>query len=497
MEKADGIKCGMREKEKKRKMKREEKKAREIEKETIKALDVYLKEPDESKAKALSERNYHRLLEKKLEKTGTKFIEEAVALLEQDERTPAEELLRKIANDKSLYSSARLKALTALEKRGAQIDGALKEKLSLIEEIAKNDDAQRAEKLYPTLDEGLTETFAATVVRAEAVNALEGAARSAVGKPTMKPLRRAGHILSSKGKKIALPEAEPEKPVIKSLPEEKPISFVTHFDSAGKQLILFVSPTGRIFHLFQAIIDEEKGIEDFMVMEITRKEKSSLIKEWQQNPKFIQADDYYSLYLLRKAEELTKRTVGSLPKTYASNKFLLPALPSDYEPPDVRKTAEESLARVETEKIIELHKRPDFFWWGPDDIKLKVLEQKLEEISSSPLVLTESQRKQQIETVIENGAKEYLTKHKADTLANRWEEAARVFAFKNDWEAVKTSLRAAEELRRYADSLEQGGENVLVPLFVIEEIKSFVKPAQEEGAGGVSSRTSEGGIIIP
>lgn len=479
-------------------MNKEDKKTKKLEKETIKALDAYLREPENEKAQALNDKDYHQLLEKKLEKTGTKLIEQAITLLQQDERTASTELLNKIALNSSLYASARLKALEALEKRSAQIDRALKDRLSLIEEIANKDDAQKAEEVYPTLDEELMETFAVTVARAEALHALEGAGRSAIGKPSMKPLRKAGHILASKGKKVILPETENEKPILKPLQEEvSPISFVTHFDSAGKQLAIFISPTGKTLYLFQAIIDEEKGFEDFMAVDITRKEKNAIIRDWQQNPKFIRMDDYYSLYLIKKAEELTKNVVGSLPKSYVSNKFLLPSLPTDYAPPDARKTAGEIPTRVDTNKIIELHKRPDFFWWGPDDASLKVLEQKLEEISSSPLVLTETQKREQIGSVIENAAKEYLTKHRALLLASRWEESARVFASTSDWEAVKSSLWAAEELRRYANSLEQGEENVIVPSFVIEEIKSFIPSLMERGENKSSVHTSEGGIIIP
>lgn len=479
-------------------MKREEKKAKEMEKGIIKALDAYLKEPSEAKAQLLKGKDYHSLLEKKLEKTGAKFVEVAIALLAQDTTEPAEKLLRKISGDSSLYSSARLKALEVLEKRGAQIDKALKEKLAFIEEIANKDDAQKAEELYPTLDDNLTETFALTMARAEAIKALEGAARSAVGKPSMKPLRRVGHILASKGKKVIFPEGDKQEPIIKPLPEEKPISFVSHFDSAGKQLVLFTAPTGKSLYLFQAIVDEQKGIEDFMAVEITRKERTSLIKDWQQNPRLIQADDYFSLYLIRKAEELTKKAGSSLPKEYAVNKFLLPPLPADYKPLDVRQAVKEIPSRANPEEVKNLHKRPDFFWWGPDDAELKSLEQKLQEISSSPLALTESQKKERIEKVLEDTAKEYLTKQKADSLANRWEETARVFAFKNDWEAVKISLSASEELRRYSQSLEQGGEPPLVPLFVLEEIKSFVTPIMESKEGSDDAlRTSEGGIIIP
>jgi hypothetical protein len=159
---------------------------------------------------------------------------------------------------------------------------------------------------------------------------------------------------------------------------------------------------------------------------------------------------------------------------------------------------EEIPSRANPEEVKNLHKRPDFFWWGPDDDTLKALEGKLAEISESPLALTENQKKERIEKVLEDTAKEYLTKQRADSLANRWEEAARVFAFKNDWEAVKISLSASEELRRYSQSLEQGGEPPLVPLFVLEEIKSFVTPILESKEGSDDAlRTSEGGIIIP
>lgn|GEM_PF-2286186 len=452
-----------------KKEKKEEEKRKENIRKIEQAFDKYLKYPSPENAQELRSMDYLPIHEKRLAKLGNKILKPIMELVIPDDSEGATEALKQISQASSRPIWARLKAMDALKTRKADYDESLRKGLMDIEKVAKKDGAEQAEKFFSTLIPSLQEAFAEAVIEHKAVNALEGASHAASDKAAIKILRRAAHILASMGQKVA-PIGEKGESIYKPPEKQEPQAFVSHIDSEGKRVVLMIVPgfMGQM-NLFQGLVDERVGLEDFQAVETGRSGARNLLKSVKE-AKLIQVDEVYASHLLDKAAALASSKNQSIPPVYLSHRAALPAIPAEYKPLDPREKLPSAPSRDDARKASSLLERDDFVPWFPDEDIFRSVQLRLDEIATSRVIINDAQRKSQLDKAISDGAIKYLAGEGAERLAARLESSAYLFVAQDKLDAARLAIAAADEIREYASS-DQSQETKEPPDFVMAIFK--------------------------
>lgn len=482
-------------------MAKKENKEKEKQKQEIRkieqALDKYLKDPSIENAQELRKLEYVPVAEGRLAKLGNKILKPIMGILDEDDSPTAADLLKQIASASSRPLWARLQAIETLKSRKAEYDESLRKSLIEIGKVAKKDDAEAAKKLFPTLDTALQEAFAEAVIEHRAAKALEGASLVASDKASVKILRRAAHSLASMGQKVAEIEAKGES-IYKPPEKQEPQAFVSHIDSAGKRIIILLLPgvMGGT-NIFQGMVDEKVGLEDFQGVEANRRSASTLLKHAKEE-KLIEVDVVYASHLLDKAAAVANTKSTNLPPDYLAHRAMLPAIPGGYKPVDPREKLPSPPSKDDARQAVSLFERDDFFTWVPDIDNLRPVQLRLDEITTSKVIINEAQKKEQIDKALNDGAAKYLAVDGAERLAARLENAAYLFVAREKFDAARLALAAADDIREYALVVRDTGTNPVPPDFVLEMFRRAfpnvgkVEKEEKPGDAGGGSR-----IIAP
>jgi hypothetical protein len=262
-----------------------------------------------------------------------------------------------------------------------------------------------------------------------------------------KVLRRVRHRLRSRGVEVA--EKVPE-PLVSSLPpigDEISGGYVSPIDPGGTRIVYLLesNPSGGA-RLFEVVIDDHLGVVDCYVYSSGRSKMRRFLRDVTGREHFAAAeappDSVRALIARAVAAQAADR---SLPPSFSEWRGRLTDVKEDTPTPGelVRRALGDDPAGPDLQPAVELVKQGRVGPWPPSQDVLKGLAERLENTLSSPLIVSGSTRREQIEAVIREFQEETETDGGAACQADRFREAAYVIWKGGDEEGARACLAAA------------------------------------------------------
>jgi len=266
-------------------------------------------------------------------------------------------------------------------------------------------------------------------------------------KPSRKLLRRVRHRLRSQG--VAIAEKAPE-PLVSSLPtiaDEISGGYVSPIDPSGTRIVYLLesNPSGGA-RLFEVVIDDQLGVVDCAVYSSGRSKMRRFLREVTGREHFAAAeappDSVRALIARAAAAQAADR---SLPPSFVEWRSRLTDVEEGTPTPGdlVRRALGEGPDRPDLQPAVELVEQGRVGPWPPSQNALEGLTERIENTISSPLIVSGSTRREQVEVVIREFQEEIATDGGAAHQAHRFREAAYVLWKGGDEEAARACLAAA------------------------------------------------------
>lgn len=300
---------------------------------------------------------------------------------------------------------------------------------------------------------GLSETLQLAAVEvllhqeaAPSLQALEEASRS---KPVRKAVRRSLHLLKNKGVVCEAATKKGQGFQFKTLSASPTRSWLTLHDSRGDRLVWHTRPSGQGVAVFQALINEEKGIVQFMELHFSRNrykkaEEDILSRE---GMFWYETEPVHARWLIELGEQRTRQSGELPPKEYLEAKSFLEPAPAEPPAHPIRGLLSSDEADRPTAKAMEnLHALEAVQGWLPEETTIKLFAERMKEVQESQLVLNELQRLEQQEAAMAKTAEAYFDPSRRWNWAERLLDLAHYLVHQGDLEQSAVALKTAETL---------------------------------------------------
>jgi len=331
----------------------------------------------------------------------------------------------------------------------------------------------------PEAGEELALAWADDEKGAPAVLAVE---EESLPKPARKALRRVLHRLRGRG--VALPAKAPA-PVKAAPPRVEDVleaAFVSGLDPSGARLAWLVEANpGGGARLFEAVIDEGRGILDCSVYTTTRSEARRFVRRLQERGRLPSAEVPTSAL-----KAVVARCAAAQPADRTPPRAFLewrsrladPAAPTPGELARAALGDDPDPARLA--RAAELARAGEIGPWPPAEAALRSAAEKLQSAAASPLVVSGAARRERLEGALAEAAREAFSGDGAATLGARLAETGYLWWRAGRDDDARACLAAARALREGAAEAQPVAiallEGVLAPL--LERLRQ----GQEEDA---------------
>jgi len=270
-------------------------------------------------------------------------------------------------------------------------------------------------------------------------------------KAGLKALRRAHHRLRSRG--VELPRAEPAQLVATLPPLEEGLdeALLSSLDPRGTCAAYLVTshPSGGV-RLFELMLDEVRGVLEFHVYNTGRSKARRFLRDFKEREGFVAvpAPPAAVRALVRRvaAQQPPDR---QLPRGFSEWHSHVASAPEGAPTPGGLARAElggepepAALRRAE-----ELVRGAEAGPWPPATEALRPLAERLGEVTRGAVIVSEAQRREQLERVLETGLEEVFSEPFCQRTAARFEETAYVFWKRDREEDARACLAAAAAFR--------------------------------------------------
>jgi hypothetical protein len=272
-----------------------------------------------------------------------------------------------------------------------------------------------------------------------------------LGKSGRKALRRARHRLRSRGLELAEAAPAPRVASLPKLEDEFAAALVSTPDPSGAQLVVIVegSPAGGA-RIFQGGADLERGIPDFQVFATTRSKARALLRDLEGSPR---------LGAVRTSRESMAALLASAAAAQPPGHALAPAFeewrshvarpPEGARRPgaEVREALGGSEDLALTRAVAERVAAGEIGPWPPALDVLREIAEKVRQVASSPLLVDDAQRREQVERVVAEALDARYAQPAGERTAQRFEEAAYAAWKRGRVEEARALLAAAQTFR--------------------------------------------------
>ncbi len=286
-----------------------------------------------------------------------------------------------------------------------------------------------------------------------------------------KALRRGLFLLKTRG--IAVPEApraEDEGPRFRPVRETEPDqAWASALDGAGDRLVWLAGNRRGGLYLFQAVVNDERGLVQFRASEASRRTLREYVKEAEEARSFpvVPIEPAYALALIEHAarRQLAPETAGAgasrlapLPPSYKAARPLLlgdggPAGASDTLPAApilARRGADGGMDTAEQQARLarssELHRLPELAGWLLPDETIRPLVEELDDAARSPLFVGNEQTRERFQQIFDGFADRVFDPAMRDRYRARLEAQADYLDRIGREEDAKSALAAARGL---------------------------------------------------
>ena len=320
-------------------------------------------------------------------------------------------------------------------------------------------------------------------------------------KQVLKAIKRALFKLDNKGISVDGFFNDIKAPsILRALPKMESRCLVGAMDGFGYRsfaLILRRNMQGTDVAL--GVVSDEKGIEQLMSGNVSKKRAKQLIEEFSQSSgPLVETSLHHMATILEQAHEKNLELETEVSKSYLElrpwlleNAALLDhAAVFDYLPES--SPQDQPLTNREVDFLLE---QEVMLTWIIDYKKLKPFMEKIAAIHESPIILTEMQKATRVMEIREKCGKTVFPPEKSGLLKQRLEEMAYFFLKRNDEQNAYTCLKSSASLHS-RDSL--FGKSLFIERLV-ERSMAFFDAAREEGFAreDKESETVSGHILNP
>jgi hypothetical protein len=319
--------------------------------------------------------------------------------------------------------------------------------------------------------------------RSDVLAALAGHA----GKEVAKEAKRALHILKSRG--VAVPEPpRPAPPPAPAAPQEAPLaSYATAVDGHGERAVWIPRAVpGKGVEIAQAVLSDERGILELQIGVVGRKEWRALAKGLVEKGAAMGVSEIergLAAALVLAARTLNDRSGQRVPER--ADLWLAqlgPAAPL----PDPA-AAFPPLAPDEERDALaasgELHDLPLLAPWLADEMFLREVATRLDEIAVSPLYVDEAQRAAQMARTVSDAVDRYFDAGRRATLSARLLSVAEHLLAHGDPAHARAAAAAARALARETPAGEIPFARLLVEKAFPPQPPPGGAPPEPPGAG--------------
>ncbi len=321
-------------------------------------------------------------------------------------------------------------------------------------------------------------------------------------KATAKAARRAQYRLRSAG----VPTERPATPVpvapLAPEPTAEPPSLLSPPDGAGEFLLVLARPVRGGLSLHELVLSDELGVVAHLEAETSRSGWRRSLREARQRPvREISLGE--AKLLLAEAVRCNLATGSPLPRGTEELLRRLEVVPSTSAPEPLPFPLEgDALLALEAAR---LHAEPEVRGWLPPESELKMLAARVQEVQTSPLALSESQRAEQLLERVRAMALAFFTPERSRLYARRlWLTAD---LFERSGRAQVALLARAEARRlfhqapgltsRFAESLYTKLLQPNAPPGPALAAGSAAPTSSEAPPASSRERRSKGGLILP
>jgi hypothetical protein len=306
---------------------------------------------------------------------------------------------------------------------------------------------------------------------------------AAMPKAGRKALRRVRHQLRSRGVEVAGP---PRQPVVATLPrveDRLDEALLSPLDPRGTRAAFLVSshPSGGA-RMFEVLLDDERGVLETRVYSVGRSQLRRFVRSFTQRDEFpaVSAPSDAVRALIARAAQ-AQPADRPLPRGFVEWRGQLAEAPQGARTPgeivraelgDVE--AEPSLLRRAAERVRAHALGP----WPPPAEALHGVAERLGEAAQGRLVVSEAQRREQLDAVLDGALDELFAEPFAARTAARFEETAYWWWRRGSEEDARVCLAAARAFR------EGGVRDNPVARAMIEVVMAPVLAKLEEEMAG-------------
>ncbi|PID38127.1 MAG: hypothetical protein CSA65_03580 [Proteobacteria bacterium] len=293
------------------------------------------------------------------------------------------------------------------------------------------------------LDEGVPEALVELLMERQDADALGWlAGQKRAGKALVKAARTAAHKLRSKGIEVVV-AASGEAPIAVSDADDAMESLISQYDGRGQRIVWLAQAETRRLMLHRARTSWRGGLVEVKTGTTTRREYRTILRDVEHRGLMTaRCDEAVASWLLQAAARQTKELGRGLPEEYLLISRLLTG----------KRDAPHPALAIEPDasELLGLYESPELFiGWMPEDASMQRLAQKLQAISTSTLLIDETQRRQQATDVVESAAIEYFAHPRARADTRRYMlDLAHLLA-------LRDNPHQAAKMRAVADLFEQ------------------------------------------
>jgi len=315
-----------------------------------------------------------------------------------------------------------------------------------------------------------------------------GLDEAALAKPGRKALRRVLHFLRARG--LAVPKAAP-KPVVAALPkldDELGGAFLSPLDGAGARVAVLVeAQPGGGARIFELILDEGRGVLEASVYDTKRSDARRFEKRLMERERFashpVALDSFQALVRRCAASHPADR---ALPRAFVEWRSKLAGAPAGAPTPgDLARTAlgdEPAAERVA--RAAELARGREIGPWPPPDVAaLRDAAERIAEAAKSKLVVSDAQRREQIDGVLREASTQAYGGASAPRTAAQLDESAWALWRQGRDDDARACLAAARALREAPDA-----ENAVTKALLEVALAPVLRAAQEAEDQGLIVR---------
>jgi hypothetical protein len=365
--------------------------------------------------------------------------------------------------------------------------------------------ARSVQNALPSDVEALPDTLAVAVLEASVrardpslADALSSSGRKAIAKAAKKSL----YQLRSLGVSLPYrPEVVSVAPPPPALVEELP-SLLSSVSGAGEQALIIPRPLrGGGLEILQIISSDERGIIELSVNDVGRSAYRKQLREIRAGRAApaveIQRDEARRLLSAAAAQNLASGT--AYPEgTEEALRHLGVAPQADDSAIPPQEAEDERLAT----QGAQLHAEPEMQPWLPPEPQIRLLAAKTDQVTHSPLELTEAQRSEQVINLFRSAAREFFTPAMLKLYARRlWRMAS---FFERTGREQQAQIARAEARRMFhgpAEPVSRFAEFLFEKVLWLSQRGAGTAPRAEEGPLAAPDKPPEqrspGGLILP